>query len=485
MKFRFHLILAGLIFFSVARSETDVLLLKVDYTTHRFEGGQKLKLTQSPDPFTVRTEYKEPVDFGWVKVWSAETDDLLFYGDIFWMGCGKIIYPAEWLPANEFSHVMTEDYVIPVNGFENIFNNPWQGNPDFGSAWSAVQGIRAVRQMLEENPQQRVKLFFYTPSVGDGNPADWKWIIFLAGASQSISQNAHPFAPAGSEWHYSYTWGCCPENSFNYVVSEKDTLVEGDSCRILRHYYVEPAATGETYVIRQAGGKIYYYYQNQFNLLFDFDAKANDTVEFSFRYKMFYDPLAYDPQLPHKDTVLTARYRVESITENDRNLKTFRTEVLAEDKPRFQLWGAPHTYTYTEKIGWHDDFMPALDNAAHPDDGAFRMLRCYSEPGFLFVSDEWAALSLPCDYSAATGFDTPSKESSSAIYPNPFNDRLVVFASDEGTVEITDVSGKTVHYSRLSKGTNEISVSHLPGGIYPAKIRNRDNSVRVLKLIKL
>jgi hypothetical protein len=94
---------------------TEVLLLKVDYTTNQLAGGQKLKFEQSPQTFMLRTKYEEPGDFGWVKVFFSEIDELLFYGDIVWHGCGDIIYPATWLNAEEFKYVLAEDYIIPAS----------------------------------------------------------------------------------------------------------------------------------------------------------------------------------------------------------------------------------------------------------------------------------------------------------------------------------------------------------------------------------
>jgi hypothetical protein len=311
-------------------------------------------------------------------------------------------------------------------------------------------------------------------------------VLMQSLAMSAFSQNVHPFAPAGSEWYYTYAWGCCSENHFNHIISEKDTLVEGSNCHVLRQYYDESTTASKEYIIKQEGGKIYYYYLEQFNLLFDFDAELNDTIEFAFMYKKFdNDPaLPYDPLLPHKDTILPVRFKVECITTNAQNLKTFRTEVLEEDIPQFQLWYAPHTYIYTEKIGWHDEFMPALDNAAHQDEALFRFLRCYSESGFSFISDEWAALSLPCKYySTVTGINI-SKDENSTIYPNPFNDKVFVSASEGGSIEIIDLSGKTVHYSELSKGINILSTNHLLKGLFFAKIWYKDNCTRIFKIIR-
>jgi hypothetical protein len=289
------------------------------------------------------------------------------------------------------------------------------------------------------------------------------------------------FAPAGAEWYYTYTFGCCPENHFNHIVSEKDTTVEETNCRVLRKYYDNSNAANETYIIKQEQGKVYYYYQDRFNLLFDFDAEVNDIVEFTFMYKKYDD----FPLPSYKDTILSARFEIEDITTNVQNLKTFRTKVLDEDAPKlaFSYYLDYRSYTYTEKIGLHGEFMPVFDNAAHPDEEAFQWLRCYSDADFSFMSDEWSAMSLPCDYPFTTGINT-LKDENSIIYPNPFYDNVFVFTGNGGSMEIIDVLGKVVYHSELSNGINKISTGHLFTGIYFVKIRNKDNRIQTFKIIK-
>jgi hypothetical protein len=308
-----------------------------------------------------------------------------------------------------------------------------------------------------------------------------KYILLLTVSFVWTGLNAQTeFAPTGAEWHYN----CCAGGNIiyshlNYVVSEKDTTFEGNDCRVLRQYYDHSTVAGEKYIIKQEEGKIYYYYQEQFNLLFDFDAEVDDIIEFTFMYKK------YDDNSPlYKDTVLSARYQVESITTNAQNLKTFATKILEEDK--FAGYGMeilPWYYSYTEKIGFHSEFIPLFDNTAHPAVDDFPVLRCYSEAGFSFVSDEWAATSLPCDYSIATGISTP-KDENITIYPNPFNDHIVVFTDKGGNIEITDVSGKVIYYSGLSNGINKVSTTHFLKGIYFIKIQDKDNSIQIFKTVK-
>ena len=158
-------------------SEGNVLMLKVDFLTNTFRGGYEYSFDNAPNSFTITKDYRSPGDFGYLKLFYSEINEMLFYGTIVWMGCGKMYFPTYLLPANSFDRVDTKDYVFPVNGFENLLMVTEYS--DYGQVWNSVQGLVKVRGYLGANPQQKVKLFLYTPSVGVGDPADWYWILFL------------------------------------------------------------------------------------------------------------------------------------------------------------------------------------------------------------------------------------------------------------------------------------------------------------------
>lgn len=157
---------------------SKVLVLKVDYLTNQFEGGTELTFTKSSPNFNIQPIYISPGDFGNISMIYQDINELLFDGSIVWMGKGYIKYPRNFIPANRFEIVLTSDYVIPKNGFENVFN-PNNTNYDYSPIWSSVQSLVKVREYLRSNPNSTAKLFLYTPSVGAGNPEDWDWIIFL------------------------------------------------------------------------------------------------------------------------------------------------------------------------------------------------------------------------------------------------------------------------------------------------------------------
>lgn len=156
----------------------QVLMMKVDYTTNTFEGGTEFKFADKSDNFTIEVEYKEPSDFGSVKLMYKELNETLFFGTIHWMGLGEMTFPKKINPAEMFGATLAANYVSPVNGFENIFN-PSELKLDYERPWMAVQYLVKVREYLSANPNQKVKMFLYIPSVGAGNPKDWSWIIYL------------------------------------------------------------------------------------------------------------------------------------------------------------------------------------------------------------------------------------------------------------------------------------------------------------------
>jgi len=155
-----------------------VLMLKVDYNTNTFDGGKELTFDEVTSGFTVTHDYQAPGDFGFIKLYYDELDTQIFYGEIHWMGLGQLHFPDAFEPAGSFEHAATNDYVWPQGGFENVFN-PSEQEYDYELPWIAVQSLIRVRQYLQANPQASVKIFLYTPSVGEGNPADWDWIIVL------------------------------------------------------------------------------------------------------------------------------------------------------------------------------------------------------------------------------------------------------------------------------------------------------------------
>ncbi|MEO8171770.1 MAG: hypothetical protein ABI581_01755 [Sediminibacterium sp.] len=108
----------------------------------------------------------------------TELNEPLFDGTIIWAGTGKINFPQNLLPANQFEALTTTDIVNPANGVEDIFN-PYKQVFDYTPVWRSIQKLVKVREYLASNPGATVKLFLYTQGAGALDSGTSDWILYL------------------------------------------------------------------------------------------------------------------------------------------------------------------------------------------------------------------------------------------------------------------------------------------------------------------
>lgn len=298
------------------------------------------------------------------------------------------------------------------------------------------------------------------------------------------AQEVHEFAPVGAEWYYNYAETDGPYGHFKNVISEKDTTIDGENCRVLKQYFDNIGTSTESYIIKQNFGKIYYYYKNEWNLLFDFDVQVDDTVEFTFRYGKYNNETEQTT-----DTVFSARFVIQNIEINSQNLKSIVSEIIEEDIPISE--GEPifccFTYTYTEKIGLnypigvpgYSGFIPYFDNLPHVAVDLLEFLRCYSDSEFSFISDTWTETSLACDNSVLDIDDLETKENI-IIFPNPSTGIVNIISTEYTLISIFDITGKIV--AQYSVNANEDFSFTQTAGMYIVKSETK-NKVTTQKLI--
>lgn len=161
--------------------ENKVLLLKVDLLTNTFEGGKELFFPDNEN-FTISTVYHPPGDFGDITLNYDEVNMPIFAGGIIWMGLGEITYPESMDAPEEFTLTQTEAEMPAPSEFALVYYEEFANYPeviDYESIWDAVDNLNLVKLYRIINPQAKVNLFLYTPSVGIGDPADWDWIVIL------------------------------------------------------------------------------------------------------------------------------------------------------------------------------------------------------------------------------------------------------------------------------------------------------------------
>lgn len=163
-------------------NQTSIVMLKVDFTTHSFEGGTELVFPFSPT-FNIATTYQSPGDFGSVQLYYAEHDQRIFDGSIIWMGKGEMTYPDSLASASNFQTDTCNTVALPdSSAFSKVMYSDHAYYPDtiqYDSIWSAVSNLRVVSNLFKSPTPPIVHLFLYTPSVGAGDPRDWDWYILL------------------------------------------------------------------------------------------------------------------------------------------------------------------------------------------------------------------------------------------------------------------------------------------------------------------
>jgi hypothetical protein len=160
-----------------------VIVLKVDLLTNAFEGGKELEF-EDAETFSISADVNPADDFGDITLNYEETALPLFAGGIVWMGTGEITYPAFELPGTfetqaalpvpaasdfEYAYEFTGDY----------FYEEYYTTVNYAALWQSIGNLQLVQEYRALNPDAKIKLYLYTPGIGIGDPAEWKWIIFI------------------------------------------------------------------------------------------------------------------------------------------------------------------------------------------------------------------------------------------------------------------------------------------------------------------
>jgi hypothetical protein len=169
---------------SPINTENKVLLLKVDLLGNTFEGGTEL-IFPDAEGFTLEHEYVSPGDFGSIKLKYEETGGTIFDGTIVWNGHGQMTYPEALEAPNTFS-VTDNEVPMPSDSQFEVVEYAGEGeigfplmSIDMEAIWGSVSHLQQVEAYRASNPNAKVHLFLYAPSVGIGDPAQWDWFVIL------------------------------------------------------------------------------------------------------------------------------------------------------------------------------------------------------------------------------------------------------------------------------------------------------------------
>tara|TARA_B110000027_G_C15953041_1_gene226427 strand:- start:40 stop:612 length:573 start_codon:yes stop_codon:yes gene_type:complete len=165
----------------IQNEANKVILLKVDFLTNEFEGGLEFEFSTS-ESFTISSTYNPPGDFGDIQLYYSELNEKIFDGTIIWLGSGERSYPEETNLPENFATI-DENLELPESSmFETVMYDEFAYYPetiDYSSIWNSMRNLEIVKNYRNSNPQGKINLFLYTPSVGVGNPAEWDWYIYI------------------------------------------------------------------------------------------------------------------------------------------------------------------------------------------------------------------------------------------------------------------------------------------------------------------
>lgn len=99
----------------------------------------------------------------------------------------------------------------------------------------------------------------------------------------------------------------------------------------------------------------------------------------------------------------------------------------------------------------------------------------------IYPNSNWSMASFRTEW--PTGINDKTTANGLSVYPNPASDEMVVFvkgiAGKDGTINVTDMTGKVL-LSRVSTGSKtNVDVSSLPAGMYIVQYANADNRAQM------
>jgi hypothetical protein len=292
--------------------------------------------------------------------------------------------------------------------------------------------------------------------------------IFILIINFNLSINCQYWAPKGTTWYYEQDDFVEPIYSFIRFKSIGDTLIKGDTAIILEESRVYIDTFTKHIYMKYDSNRVFYYHapDDEFKLLYDFNAVQGDTVKAFCRESEFF----IEPTESAEPSVIIKIDSVSTMIIGGETLKVqYFTDLglccCCSMKPKRKI---------IERIG-HVRFMFPQHAWADPPYGG--PLRCYEDSiiGLYKISD------IDCDY-ISTKVDNQKIDSNIFITPNPAKDKIFINTKiDVEYIQIFNLQGILI-FEQDNK--TEIDISDLPNGIHLIKIFLRNKEFITRKMIK-
>ncbi len=177
---------------TIEDNSSQLLLLKIDYTTSKFEGGTLYDFdNKSADTIPIEIEYRRPMDFGSIKITHKPDMTVVFEGEIIWRGVGKIQVPEKFSEPEEFPLANNDIEAPSLENIEYFFlKKPLSGtfaaNPyidlesifeeAFDEIWKGFADLKAIHEFMDNNTL--IGVFLYPASALTVDFAKWLLVFY-------------------------------------------------------------------------------------------------------------------------------------------------------------------------------------------------------------------------------------------------------------------------------------------------------------------
>lgn len=306
-------------------------------------------------------------------------------------------------------------------------------------------------------------------------------IAFLCIPVFNMLGQSQSFAPIGARWHYRPHEFAYQENTLYTFTVTKDTILDGApakelSCAQWTNGQLQDSPDLNKYVYSNSDS-VFYYVDNQWELLFDFTAQPGDTI----RSKVEYFGIFNGCMGPDLGQVWDFAYRIDSVAVEHIGGAPLRVQYVSSICPGFgtNCW---RIVKIVERIGVVDagywwgqgDFCIA---------GGFPgYLRCYEDDLIHYMG---SIGNTPCDYVTTNEIDGYQI----TIAPNPTTGILQVSFSPlyaNLDFKVFDNLGRILNAGRLMVGDTsfQISLESAPSGIFYLEFVLK-NQIKTYKIVKL
>lgn len=280
------------------------------------------------------------------------------------------------------------------------------------------------------------------------------FLILLSAAS--FAQN---WAPAGAKWHYTYVGF---STAYVEIANVGDTVIGGQACQQLQKTFngLQFGVTPVNYIFDttytyENNGVVYVLEQNQWNILYDFNAVVGDHW-----------PMAPYPEFGG----CTANSQLKVTATGTKVINSETLKYLVVDFCNPDLSSQGYQDTIIEKIGFTGSYMFPYDICTMAFDGnEGGPFRCYSDDNFSTYKPFYDEV---CDF--IVGMEELAAALQIDLAPNPSNGIFEITTEKQEPLDISvyNQAGVLVskyHFENPSKSTS-LNLTTQAKGIYFAHL---------------